>query len=189
MTHWKMEWRSLLGSAETAAYLEMPCVCACQPYQSKLCRSVAPRVWPLILQSKAWNSLREWMRDDRQGLKLGLKLELHSLTNWLKRFFLLRSPRIICVDFEFFSGLLNTQKLRTAVSQYQPSFTRLSRIYEQTKPLLLVGIQLVGQAAEVKFESKFEPLQIIWQSLQKTIPWDNWRFNCKINGWAVGAAL
>ena len=71
---------------------------------------------------------------------------------------------------KFFSGLLNTQKLRTAVSQYQPSFTRLSRIYEQTKPLLLVGIQLVGQAAEVKFESKFEPLQIIWQSLQKTIP-------------------
>ena len=42
---------------------------------------------------------------------------------------------------------------------------------EQIKPL-----QPVGQAAEFKFESKFEPLQVIWQSLPKAIPEDNRRF-------------
>ena len=44
-------------------------------------------------------------------------------------------------------------------------------ILEAIKPL-----QLVGQAAEFKFESKFEPLQVIWQSLRKAIPEDNRRF-------------
>ena len=33
-------------------------------------------------------------------------------------------------------------------------------ILEAIKPL-----QLIGPAAEFKFESKFEPLQVIWQSL------------------------
>ena len=42
---------------------------------------------------------------------------------------------------------------------------------EQIKPL-----QPVGQAAEFKFESKFEPLPVIWQSLPKAIPEDNRRF-------------
>ena len=32
------------------------------------------------------------------------------------------------------------------------------------------------QAAEFKFESKFEPLPVIWQSTPKAIPEDNWRF-------------
>ena len=45
----------------------------------------APRAWPLIVQSKAlivfWNSLWEWLPDDQQGLELGLKLELCSLTH------------------------------------------------------------------------------------------------------------
>ena len=54
-------------------------------------------------------------------------------------------------------------------------------ILEAIKPL-----QLVGQAAEFKFESKFEPLQVIWQSLQglfqKVI-------EGKINRQALGAAL
>ena len=56
---------------------------------------------------------------------------------------------------------------------------------EAIKPL-----QLVGQAAEFKFESKFEPLLVSWQSLrrqfQKTIEAG---FSGKINGQALGAAL
>ena len=36
---------------------------------------------------------------------------------------------------------------------------------QQIKPL-----QPVGQAAEFKFESKLKPLQVIWQSLPKAIP-------------------
>ena len=31
-------------------------------------------------------------------------------------------------------------------------------------------LQSIGQAAEFKFESKFEPLPVIWQSLPKAIP-------------------
>ena len=37
-------------------------------------------------------------------------------------------------------------------------------------------LKLVGQAAEIKSESKFEPLQVIWISLPKAIPEDNRRF-------------
>ena len=37
-------------------------------------------------------------------------------------------------------------------------------------------LQLVDKAAKFKFESKLEPLQIIWQSLPKTVPEDNRRF-------------
>ena len=43
-------------------------------------------------------------------------------------------------------------------------------ISEQIKPL-----QPVGQAAEIKFESKCQPLPVIWQSLQKAIPENNRR--------------
>ena len=66
------------------------------------------------------------------GLGSNLDSDLSSATwsmpdDGLQRFHLLRNPRIICVEFEFFSSfcLLKTQKLRTAVSQYQPSSTRL----------------------------------------------------------------
>ena len=31
----------------------------------------------------------------------------------------------------------------------------------------------IGQAAQLKFESKFKPLPVIWQSLPKAIPEDN----------------
>ena len=34
----------------------------------------------------------------------------------------------------------------------------------------------VGHAAEFKFESKFEPLPVIWQLLPKAIPEDNRKF-------------
>ena len=59
-------------------------------------------------------------------------------------------------------------------------------ISEAIKPL-----QPVGQEAQFKFESKFEPLPVIWQSLrsmrlfQKII--EDLEF--KINGQALGAAL
>ena len=104
--------------------LETPCIWSHLSLfnQPKLCRSSAPRAWPLILQSKPlivlWSSLREWLPNDKQGLELGLKLELCLLTNRLKRLYLLRSPKINCVEFKFFLGLLKTPKLRTAVSWY-----------------------------------------------------------------------
>ena len=44
-------------------------------------------------------------------------------------------------------------------------------VLKQIKPL-----QPNGQAAEFKFESKFKPLQVIWQSLPKVVPEDNRRF-------------
>ena len=74
-------------AAVTAAYLETPCVCSCQSYLPKLCLSPAPRAQPLIFQSKPsislWNSIQEWLPDNRQGLELGLKLELCLLANGL----------------------------------------------------------------------------------------------------------
>ena len=50
-------------------------------------------------------------------------------------------------------------------------YTDYSGILEQVNPL-----QPVGQAAEFKFKSKFEPLPVIWQSLPKAIPEDNHKF-------------
>ena len=53
-------------------------------------------------------------------------------------------------------------------------------VSEQTKQL-----QPIGQAAEFKFESKFEPLQVIWQSPPKAVAAvreDNRRFRGK-NPW------
>ena len=38
------------------------------------------------------------------------------------------------------------------------------------------SLQLVSQAAELKFGSKFEPLSVIWQLLPKPVPEDNLRF-------------
>ena len=42
------------------------------------------------------------------------------------------------------------------------------------------GLQLVDQAAKFNFKSKFEPLPVVWQSVQKAIPEGNRRFHCKI---------
>ena len=44
----------------------------------------------------------ERLPDDKQGLKLGLKLELCCLANKLYRFYRLRNHSINCVEFEFF---------------------------------------------------------------------------------------
>ena len=57
-------------------------------------------------------------------------------------------------------------------------------ISEATKPL-----QLVGQAAEFKFESKFEPLQVIWQSLQRLFQKVIEGLEGKINCQTLGAAM
>ena len=69
--------------ASTAA----SCVSARRSEPPKLCRSAAPRAWPLTLQSKPsivfCKSLWEWLPDDRQGLELGLKRDLCCLTNAL----------------------------------------------------------------------------------------------------------
>ena len=85
-----VEWflqASLLLPALTASYKETPCVCACQSNPHKQSRRAAQRAWPLISPSKPsitfWNSLWRDFPDDRQGLKLWLKLELCHLTNKL----------------------------------------------------------------------------------------------------------
>ena len=57
-------------------------------------------------------------------------------------------------------------------------------ISEAVKPL-----QLVGQAAQFKFESKFEPLPVIWQSLRRLFKKVIEGLGGKINGQALGAAL
>ena len=49
--------------------------------------------------------------------------------------------------------------------------------------------QLVGQAAEFKLESKFEPLQVIWRSLQMLFQKVIKGLEGKINGNSLGAAL
>ena len=57
-------------------------------------------------------------------------------------------------------------------------------ISEAIKPL-----QLVGQAAEFKFESKFETLAVIWQSLLRLFQTVIEGLEGKINCQALGAAL
>ena len=57
-------------------------------------------------------------------------------------------------------------------------------ISEAMKPL-----QLVGQAAEFKFESLFELQQVIWQSLQRLFQKAIEGLEGKINCQALGAAL
>ena len=57
------------------------------------------------------------------------------------------------------------------------------KISEAIKPL-----QLDGQAAEFKFESKFEPLPVIWQSLRRLFQKTIEGLEGKINRQALGAA-
>ena len=57
-------------------------------------------------------------------------------------------------------------------------------ILEAIKPL-----QLVDQVAEFKFESKSEPLPVIWQSLKRLFQKLMEGLEGKINGQALGAAL
>ena len=48
--------------------------------------------------------------------------------------YLLWNPWIKCVEFEFWLGLLKMPKLRSAVSRYQPSSTRLQKTTYNLKP-------------------------------------------------------
>ena len=57
-------------------------------------------------------------------------------------------------------------------------------ISEAIKPL-----QLFDQAEELNFEYKFEPLQVIWQSLQRLFQKVIEGLEGKINCQALGAAL
>ena len=59
-----------------------------------------------------------------------------------------------------------------------PVFHRslVDKCWYQLTTVLNFGILKRIQVAEFKFESKFEPLQVIWQSLLKAIPEDNQRF-------------
>ena len=50
-------------------------------------------------------------------------------------------------------------------------------------------LQLVAQAADFKFESKFEPMPVIWQSLQRLFQKVIEGLEGKINGQALGASL
>ena len=51
------------------------------------------------------------------------------------------------------------------------------------------SLQLVGQAADFRFESKFEPLPVIGQSFQRLFQKIIEGLEGKINGQALGAAL
>ena len=57
-------------------------------------------------------------------------------------------------------------------------------ILEAIKPL-----QLIGQAAEFEYESKCEPLPVIWRSLQRLFQKVIKGLEGKINCQALGAAL
>ena len=110
-SYWLLNWVSITRVAGRCLQLlqqilKTPCFYSCPSDPPKLCRSTAPRELPLILKPliSFWNSLREWLPDDWQGLKLGLKLELCCLTNWLYRFYLLYSLKMNCVEFEFFEN-------------------------------------------------------------------------------------
>ena len=50
-------------------------------------------------------------------------------------------------------------------------------------------LQLVGQVVGFKYESKFEPLPVIWQSLRRLHSKIIEGLDGKINGQALGAAL
>ena len=50
-------------------------------------------------------------------------------------------------------------------------------------------LQLIRQAAEIKFESNIEPLLVIWKSLRRLFQKVIEGLEGKINGQALGAAL
>ena len=79
---------SLLWPAATAAIQKRPVFVL-----ARLTRPSCAGAKPLT-SFVVWNSLWEWLPNDMQGLQLGLKLELCSLTNELSRVYLFRSPWI-----------------------------------------------------------------------------------------------
>ena len=85
---------------------------------------------------------------------------------------------LVSIQLSGGSGLdLTNHEVLSSISASSTDLKRIQtphslfRDLEQIKPF-----QLVGQAAEFKFESKIEPLPVIWQSLPKAIPEDNRKF-------------
>ena len=74
---------------------------------------------------------------------------------------------------------------------------RTDQLFQQPMPGLVYSwskvkqwaLQLVGQAAEFKFESKYKPLQVIWRYLQRLFQKVIKGLEGKINDQARGAAL
>ena len=77
---------------------------------------------------------------------------------------------------------------RVGVTDLKEFKLKLHTVYavisEAKKPL-----QLVGQVSEFKFESKFEPLPVIWRSLRRLFQNIIEDLEGKINGQALGASL
>ena len=90
--------------------------CACQ------------RAWPLILKSKTsiffWNSLWEWLPDDRQGLDLGLKLEICSLSDCHMTSLTCRGPNL---DSTW--TLLSDQRIVKLLSAWNNSLHKLCGVW------------------------------------------------------------
>ena len=113
-------------SAATAADSETPCVCARhtsrQSNPPKLCWSLAPQeLGHWFCSQNLRLSSRIAFGSDFQMTGKGSNLD----SNLNSAAYLLRSPWISCVEFEFFLDPLQTPKLRTAVSRYQLSSTKL----------------------------------------------------------------
>ena len=112
--------------------LGTPCVCAGQSDPPKLCLSLPQELghWfyseILLLSSRiALGSDCQMTCTGRKGLEIGLKLELCRLTKGLQRFYLLLNPPKKVNKLCGVWILFRTPKLRTVVTSYQPSFTRL----------------------------------------------------------------
>ena len=81
------------------------------------------------------------------------------------------------------SNLVSVRDLERGLKELK-LHTVYAMISEAIKPL-----QIVGQAAEFKFEPKFKPLPVIWQSLQRLFQKVTEGLEGKINGQALGEAL
>ena len=113
-----------VAASRTAADLETCCVCARPSDPPKLCRSAGPRAWPLILQSKP--SIIDYLLE--QPLEVISRWPAGARTwtqNWtLLVLSVLKFLNNLCGVWIFFASVEDAE-LRTEVSQYQPSSTRL----------------------------------------------------------------
>ena len=111
--------------AATAAHSETPCVCVCPSDQSKQSRRAAPRACLLILPSKPsitfWNSLQRDCQMTCRGSNLDSNLNSAAWPTSCKFLSALKTLNELCVIRIIFRSLeLKMQKLRTAVSWFQP---------------------------------------------------------------------
>ena len=90
-----------------------------------------------------------------------------------------------CTNDTWRCGLTRTLRAPSCTLRNQNRSSRFQ--LKQTE--VIKSLQLVGQAAEFKFESKFEPLPVIWQFLRRLFQTEIEGFGGNINGQALGAAL